>query len=547
MNPLLRYEKTIALLLISIFFALGLYAARHDSVTVDEFMIVPSGIARLEHFGDANWVNAFNPPIVQMALALPVWVRGATVPDLPEGEPLRYRWRLGTDFQEQHRDAYLSYFFTARIVSLLFGLLTAGVVFFWSRELFGPAGGLLSLGLACFCPNLLAHAHLATVDIGFTALVLLCSYLFWRWMKSEWQLWPGFFFALVFSAALLAKFTAVFFVPVYAALAAVPLKHKDATCPVRSRIPAIVKTALMVAGLGLLMINAFYAFEGTGQPLRSIDFRSRTFQAVGDFAPWVPSPLPRWYLKGMDAEKARVEERRNVFFYRGEVTRNSHPLYFLHAISLKTPLSSLLLLLSGAGCIWRVARRDAAHILLPPIVLLFLFSLVIGSNLGLRYVLPVYPFLMVGAGGLGRWGAQNRPGGTVIALLLTATMFSTVFAAPHFLSYFNGLAGGPKRASSIFSDSNLDWGQGLNDLRRTMEKEGIKEVTLSYFGLVDPEIYGISTRPLAELNEGDFVAISVHHLNGITPFNRVPRAFIEHFRSRTPLAWAGDSIVLYQY
>jgi 4-amino-4-deoxy-L-arabinose transferase-like glycosyltransferase len=461
---------------------------------------------------------------------------------------LEYRWTLGYRFQELNRgDDYPSAFLLARLVSLLFGMITVVVVYAWSRELFGPAGGMLSLALACFCPNLLAHAHLATIDTGFTSLVLLSSYLLWRWVRSQWRLREGIFFSLAIAAALAAKFTVVLILPLYLMLILIPLSDHAALIPTTRRWNSILRGSLLTAGVALVTINSLYSWEGVGKPMGSMDFQSSTFKSLGSLGPHLPSPLPLWYLKGMDAEKKRIEDRRNLFFYRGEVSRDPHPLYFLHAILLKTPLCTLALFGVAAGFGLLNFRRDFLHLLFPPLLLLVLFSVVIGANLGLRYVLVFYPFLMVFTGVLGPMMLRHRVAGAAILMLVLGTGIATSLAAPRFLSYFNQVAGGPKGGAKVLSDSNIDWGQGLRELRATMEREGINEVYLSYFGLVDPAVYGVSYRPLRELKPGGVVAVSVHHLNGISPFGPLPQDFIELLRTRKPLAWAGDSIVLYQF
>lgn len=63
-----------------------------------------------------------------------------------------------------------------RAMIALLGVALVALVFAWARSLFGAAGKWVSLGLAAFCPVLLAHAGLATSDqaaaLGFTAALL---------------------------------------------------------------------------------------------------------------------------------------------------------------------------------------------------------------------------------------------------------------------------------------------------------------------------------------------------------------------------------------
>ena len=73
----------------------------------------------------------------------------------------------------------------------------------------------------------------------------------------------------------------------------------------------------------------------------------------------------------------------------------------------------------------------------------------------------------------------------------SAANHHTLRIFPHYLAYFNGLVGGPGEGYRYLSDSNLDWGQDLEGLKRYMDKEGLPMVYLSYFGNPPPSAYGI--------------------------------------------------------
>jgi hypothetical protein len=66
--------------------------------------------------------------------------------------------------------------------------------------------------------------------------------------------------------------------------------------------------------------------------------------------------------------------------------------------------------------------------------------------------------------------------------------------APDHLSYFNQIAGGSDRGTEWLSDSNVDWGQGLIQLKRFLEQQKITDYAYFYFGTADPEYYGIHGR-----------------------------------------------------
>ncbi|HZE90054.1 MAG TPA: hypothetical protein VE404_10915, partial [Verrucomicrobiae bacterium] len=108
-----------------------------------------------------------------------------------------------------------------------------------------------------------------------------------------------------------------------------------------------------------------------------------------------------------------------------------------------------------------------------------------------------------------------------------ATILSFVAATPGYLSYFNFLAGGPGGGWRYLLDSNIDWGQDLARLKRTMDAHGIDEVYLAYFGTADPASYGIRFHKVrfpydfypdlapARPGPGQYLAVSLNVLSGL--------------------------------
>ena len=126
---------------------------------------------------------------------------------------------------------------------------------------------------------------------------------------------------------------------------------------------------------------------------------------------------------------------------------------------------------------------------------------------------------------------------------------------PHYLAYFNEIAGGPSRGYRCLVDSNLDWGQDLKRLERFMEENDIPRIRLSYFGSDSPQRYGIAydwlpsvvlVDPSPErrkpiLRQGWF-AISATNLQGVYFENKNMFAWL---RERQPVARLGYSMFIY--
>jgi 4-amino-4-deoxy-L-arabinose transferase-like glycosyltransferase len=86
------------------------------------------------------------------------------------------------------------------------------VVYAWSKRLYGTAGGLLSLSLHSFDPNVLARSRLITQDLFLAASIVLFLYLLWRFLRRR-TLGRALAAALVLGVAQTAKYTGVALFP----------------------------------------------------------------------------------------------------------------------------------------------------------------------------------------------------------------------------------------------------------------------------------------------------------------------------------------------
>ncbi|MDP3800494.1 MAG: hypothetical protein Q8Q90_03695, partial [bacterium] len=82
-----------------------------------------------------------------------------------------------------------------------------------------------------------------------------------------------------------------------------------------------------------------------------------------------------------------------------------------------------------------------------------------------RYLIPIYPFLAVYAGGIiNLVGKKTR-----LALLTPLSIwyaFSSISVHPNQLAYFNEFVGGSDNGYKYMDDSNIEWGQDLKRLKK---------------------------------------------------------------------------------
>jgi hypothetical protein len=149
---------------------------------------------------------------------------------------------------------------------------------------------------------------------------------------------------------------------------------------------------------------------------------------------------------------------------------------------------------ADAICLWTI-----------PLIVLFSMSFLTDINLGLRYVLSIFPYALIAAGGVVPLVEKlSRTWRLVGRLSITAALLCTIAAtfsiAPHYLAYFNWLSGGPDRVPARLIDSNLDWGQDLVGLR-AWYRETIpgQRIGVAYFGQINPSLFEM-TEPGAGIN-----------------------------------------------
>jgi 4-amino-4-deoxy-L-arabinose transferase-like glycosyltransferase len=496
---------------------LGLSLPR-NAVTIDEVVHLPAGLSYW-HQGQF-WCYHHNPPLVKLLFSLP-----AVLADIPT-DYRHYRYlpgsrgpdcELGKDFMLLNGKHYIAIFAMSRAVVAMLSVLGGYLVFRWSRRLFGDAGGLISLSLWTFCPNILAHAGLVTPDVGSTVFALLASYQFWRYLQKPTMKHVALAGVLL-GLAEASKFSSVFLPPVWALLGTIKvwLDRRSEAGPKLDVRRALFHAAAL-GFIAMVILNDVYLGEGFGMPLGEFEFRSklltkeiRADEALRGGAPRrenrfrgtalgrVPMPFPEHYLLGFDDQTFDVDTGDYYKYLRGDLRRGDgwyH--YYLYCLLVKSPIGTLGLLgaTAVAGIALRRCRTDPISelsLLLPLLAVMILVSSQRGMNSHLRYILPAFPFAFISAGRLGPLVAGSRARSLVVIAALAATAASVVAVHPHYLTYFNEVAGGPDRGLEHLADSNIDWGQGLVSLRDWLARNAPgRKIKLAYFGTMYPEVLGI--------------------------------------------------------
>jgi hypothetical protein len=480
---------------------------RDMTASFDENSHLPAGYSYWRT-GDFR-LNPQHPPLLKLLAALPLLPVHPRVDWNDAAWAAANEWRFGHVFLYEWGNDADQMLFRGRVVIVLLSLLLGIYVFRWSAERFGGAAGLLALALYAFCPTVLAHSRFVTMDLALAAFMTIALYYLARVLDGGGRR-ATILCGLFLGAALATKFSALVLPPVMGGL--LWMRHRR-----RAVVPA-----LSIFALAAVLVWACYFF---GDPRQYFEGAARVNQDhPAGFRP---------YLLGR--------------FHEGRV-----PYYFAVAFALKTPIPALLLIAAGALLAWRsravTGREDL--VLLLPAALFFGATSALADDLGVRYVLPVYPLLFVLASRVAT-AVTGRTARAVVLALVTWQAAGTVHAAPDYLAYFNEAAGGPARGYLLLDDSNVDWGQDLKRLKAFLDEKRVGHVRLCYHLKGSPPYYGLDAEPMTpdemvlDPAPGAY-AISTHCLARVREYNGVAGRELDWLRRFKPLGRVGYSFYVFE-
>jgi len=419
----------------------------------------------------------------------------------------------------------------ARAGILPFFVLAALVVFVWARQLFDAGVAIVALVLFTTTPAVLAHAGLATTDMAVTAGLASALYV-WTAAPTSSAVTRALLLGVALGLAILTKLTSLMFFPACAAATVVCrwfLVRRGAS----GGGPTWTLCALMIAAVTTgITIWAGYRFS-FGPPMTRL---------VGG----VPLPAPE-LVNGLQQIVQHNSSGHDAYLL-GEFRRTGWWYFFPVALAVKTPIALLCLCVAGAVTSVRRAAGGADWRVVVPLVCAVTMLIIVmpaNINIGLRHILPIYPFLaLLGAAGAGAlWRATRTPrvAQTAVTALLLWQVASSAAAHPDYLAYFN-VAAGP-HPERVLLDSDLDWGQDLLRLADTVRARRIPALRIAYFGTADVTRHGMPNVARLGPNERPtgWIAASQRALS-----HPAPRYAAYHWlNAYTPVARAGKSIVLF--
>lgn len=486
------------------------FSTRQESQTFDESTHLFAGFEYWKH-GDFGR-NPEHPPLVKFIAAAPLLPM-----HLKEPPSIPIPYFKAQDFVNGGQLLYGGdadgLLMRGRGMVGLFSLVLAVCVFLAGREMFGTEVGLLALFLLAFEPVFLANGALITTDVPLTCLFFLSIYSFYRYVNrpSSGSL---ALCALFTGLGVISKHSGALVLPTLALLGIVELLRRPAVAAERAdrarrglmqnKAAAVGFALLGIAVATYVALWAVYGFRYAARPgdLQMVpslaDYSSGLTNAAQKASIAFCARhhlLPEAYLYGW-VDILRITGERSTFVF-GKLHSAGVWFFFPAMFLVKTTLTLMvLLLLAPFARIWG-RSRELLFLVLPAAVFL-IFGIVSKLNLGVRHILPIYPFcILLAAAAAWEFARRSRAFATGIAALLLFAAASSLHAFPDYLAYSNEAFGGPSNTYRVVTDSNADWGQGLKWTKRYLDQNHVTDCWFDNSSMVgDPKYYGITCKPL---------------------------------------------------
>jgi len=375
-------------------------SALQETQIWDEAIHIAAGYSYLKT-GDYR-LNREHPPLAKLlsgAMLLPL------DPELPLDSEA---WKkadgveFGDLFLYKNRVDPETMLFRARAAIMALTLALGLALALWTRQKFGPAAGIAALFLFAFDPNLIAHGHYVTSDVAATAFIFLATLAWERYLQTQRRR-DLVVSGIVLGLALISKFSAIFLVPV---LAVLYWLRRWQLGPGRLSLRRFAAATATVGAISIAVIALAYGPESircwSGPKLRQVVDPSTLIGKVL-FQTGKRLGLPAHpYLAGI-SDLAFHNKVGHEAYLMGMQSREGWWYYFPVVFAVKTSLSVIALLVLSIAIALRPAnpRKIPFHwivLLLPPLVY-FAFCMGSNINIGVRHLLPIYPFLYAAIAG----------------------------------------------------------------------------------------------------------------------------------------------------
>lgn len=528
-NTVMKLSKIKIILLcflLAIFCSISIASALRESLTYDEPVHIQEGENALLRHTFA--VDPDNPPFERAFAVIPLVLHIDSL--IQSSKPLLK-------------------VFPARMMILLLGICLALAVFFTAYIYIGETEAFIALILLIFNPDILAYDHYISFEIGFSLFFFLSYIFFIRIVtykeqttvsKSQYKniavknnkyylLKQYLLLSLTLGLGLSSKVSFPVFFLISAFLLTLLFKRKQIIVFIWRQKNYILLTFFF--SLIILWATYFFRFDvviAHRDDTKRVSYKLTQYAKkyhivwIADFLQFgEEQKLPFGNYLAMIKNNIIRNSEKNSYYFLGKLyPYPNHKWYFLPInVVLKTPIPLLFLFISAiiqSFVIWRNRKKQSIQIgksaqkvnvqfektemitivsiFLIPIICILSISSIANMFPRIRYVLPIYPFIvLIAALGTG-YLYKKKYGKLLVGILLIWYVIGTLLYFPHFISYSNELLGVNNKKDILFIDSDIDWGQSIPDMVSYMQNEKPQHLFFSYNGRDRGDLYGLVSK-----------------------------------------------------
>ena len=604
-------NSIIAYLMLGFMFILMFFSSWNDSAIYDETAHIPAGYSYLTQ--KEYRLNPEHPPLIKDLAAFPLLFLNLKFPtdSLAWQTEVNGQWNMGRIFLYESGNNPDQILHCSHFPIMLLALIFGWLLFRWVRKFYGEKVALLTLFFYAFSPTFIAHSRYVTTDLGaaFGFFIGIASFLWFLLKQNK----PGaekslILTGLVFGLVQLFKFSLFLLAPLYVIFGIlwIILENYNESKKIFSGSLKMLGKIFLIGLIGLLFVVIIYQFHIWNYPPQKQ--ASDTASILSNFpikplataAVWMADkPFIRafgQYFLGLSMTLQRAGGG-NTAYFMGEVTAAKgwwyyFPLLYLFKEHLAFHIFTLIAILFTISSIRKAREKTLAaavgwmkdnFVLTASIIFIgvyWLYSILSPLNIGIRHVLPTFPFIyLLVSRQIIRWSkvpsidnpqtliewikeiyrvcARSFKTHLILWSLTLWIVLATLFVFPFYLSYYNELAGGTFYGYKIATDSNYDWGQDLKQLVKFVDENHIQKIAVDYFGGGNPEYY-LGNKFVAWWSAkgappaGTWLAVSANSLEGsmakpVKGWSIKPKDTYSWLKDKKPVARAGMSIFIYKF
>ena len=336
---------------------LAITSVWNDAPIVDEIPHIGAGYSYIAK-GDHR-LNPEHPPLAKDLAGFSMMIAGtkdeAAFNSRFWTKDINGQWEFGRKLLFDSGNNAVRLIRFAKAPQLIFFILSAVIIFIWTRKLYSRKAALVAIFLFAFSPTVMAHSRFVTTDMPALFGILLGSFFFIKYLENQTNknLWIA---SLAFGVAQLTKYSVFLLVPFFLAIALIFVFLNFKKKKIIPSFYPLLSTIFIIAIGYIFVVWPVYYFHTWKYPIELQHSQTQyILESYGNR--FMANPIV--YISGVPVIRGLAEyglgllmvnQRSiggNTTYFMGEVRNWAWPQYFPIVYFIKEPLPFWLLLITA--------------------------------------------------------------------------------------------------------------------------------------------------------------------------------------------------------